>query len=210
MSDRTGASSSKVERIITHYQLDGVAKELEQRWTEPEESRASLRELADEFNQRVLKSAMENADLRLLDGEVENTYRLLTTDDVSLHQRNEARNKLERNGIDVRSLKNDFVSHQSIYTYLTKHRGVTYQKSPVGDRKERGIDKISALQNRTEKVTADTLRRLINADEVVADGFSISLDIEVLCESCRTKYPVLEFIEHGGCSCTFDGGERAE
>lgn len=202
MSDGSDSSSSKVERVINHYQLDGLADELEERWTGPSDTRASLRELADEVNKRVLQSAMKNVGIQPIDGEVENFYRLLTADDVSLDERVEAREKLAQNGTDVSELKDDFVSHQSVYTYLTDHRGVTYEKSTNGNRKARGIDKIAALENRTEAVTADTLRRLDNANEISVDEYSIELQIVVRCESCLNEVSVQDFIENGGCQCT--------
>ncbi len=206
-SEGAGSASpgrpSKVERVIADYELEGVAAEFERRWTEPEEeARSSLRELADEFNVRVLESAMEEEGIWLLDGQVENTYRLLADEDVSAGKRAETREKLEGEGLEVDTILSDFVSHQAIYTYLRKRRGVHYQKSPVGDRTGRELEKLSALENRTANVSEDALRRLVNAGELETGEFSVSVTIEVRCESCLQQLPVKPFIEANGCGCS--------
>ncbi|MFC7007207.1 rod-determining factor RdfA [Halalkalicoccus salilacus] len=125
-ADRGG----KVGRVIREYGLDGLGTELEIRWTGKGGDQYSLRALADRFNQRVLEAALEDAGVRSLEGDVENRYRLLTDDDVSAGMHQQARRELERAGVDVDALESDFVSHQSIYTYLTDHRGSHIPRAP--------------------------------------------------------------------------------
>ena len=69
-----------------------------------------------------------------LDGEVANTYRLLTADDVSTGVRTQAETTLEHNGIDPDRLQQDFISQLAIHTYLTKHYGVERPSEPTEDR----------------------------------------------------------------------------
>jgi hypothetical protein len=68
---------------------------------------------------------MSEAGLNPLDGEAANTYRLLTSDDVTSGERTKVERHLNRAGIDVEQLRSDLVSHQAVHTYLTKHRGVS-------------------------------------------------------------------------------------
>jgi len=72
---------SKVVQLLAEYNLSGLGVELEQLWT-AETDRQSLRELAAYSNQQLLQQRLEEAGVQILDGEVENIYRLLTDDDV--------------------------------------------------------------------------------------------------------------------------------
>lgn len=110
-------------RVIADYGLDGFGETLEEKWTRTDEKRASLRELADVLNGRLLGAAMEDAAMSVLEGEVANTYRPLTDEDVSRGVETQVENRLERNGVDVESLREDFVPHQAVHTYPTKYRG---------------------------------------------------------------------------------------
>jgi hypothetical protein len=85
---------SKVARLINEYDLQGLGPELEQLWT-ADENRRSLRELADYFNNRLLETAVEDADMQFLDGELKNSYRLLTDDEVSSADRMRIRRRLK-------------------------------------------------------------------------------------------------------------------
>jgi len=68
-------------QLLAEYNLSGLGVELEQLWT-AETDRQSLRELAAYSNQQLLQQRLEEAGVQILDGEVENIYRLLTDDDV--------------------------------------------------------------------------------------------------------------------------------
>ncbi|WP_336344578.1 rod-determining factor RdfA [Halalkalicoccus ordinarius] len=207
--DQTEPSASerggKVGRIIGKYGLDGTGAELEARWTGDGDDRYSLRALADLFNRRVLEAALEDADARSLEGDVETRYRLLTDDDVSAGMRQQARRELERTGIGVESLESDFVSHQSIYTYLTDHRGASHPSNAEPkpeERIEREIDKINALANRTRAVTADSIDRLTAAGLLAGEESSVFVDVRVTCETCGSVSSAASFLESGGCSCS--------
>ena len=120
---------TKVRRVIDHYGLSELGDELAARWVGDGYDRESLRSLADRFNRRVLAAGMEAAGLTPLDGEVDNTYRLLTDDKVSAGMRTQVERRLERDGVDIEELRTDFVSHQAVHTYLTDDREI----DPPGD-----------------------------------------------------------------------------
>jgi len=72
---------------------------------------------------RIVSSSvysLTNADIPLGEGEVENTYRLLTDDDVSSGTWVQTRNTLQRDGIPVKQVEFNFVPHQIVYNHLTK------------------------------------------------------------------------------------------
>lgn len=209
--DQTGTEPSgrggKVGRVIAEYGLDGLGEDLEARWTGRQGERSSLRALADRFNRRVLEAALQDAGVRSLEGDAENRYRLLTDDDVSAGMRQQARRELERAGVDVDALESDFVSHQSIYTYLTDHRGASHPSSAEPDperRIEREIDKINALASRTRAVTNDSVERLASAGLIDETDTSVFVDVRVTCEACGSVSSASSFLEAGGCSCRDD------
>ncbi len=197
-------SQGKVGRVIEKYGLDGFGAELEAHWTGESDQQYSLRALADLFNQRVLEAALSEAGVRSLDGEVENRYRLLTDDDVSAGMREQTRRELDRAGVPVDDLESDFVSHQSIYTYLTEYREATHpsgvEVSPE-ERLERELDKIGALITRTSVVTEDSIDRLA-ANGVLSGGIAdVFVDVQVTCEECDRTTTATAFLENGGCTC---------
>lgn len=102
--------SCKIDRMAADYDLSGEAERLGEYWTRDDE-RYSLRELAVHFNYRLLRAAMERAGLNPLDGEVENTYHLLTDEEVSQGMSTQAHNRLQKHDIDVDQLQSDFVSY---------------------------------------------------------------------------------------------------
>ena len=201
-SEGQTVTNSKVGRVIQEYGLEGVGEELEHRWV-AEEEQQSLRELAEWFNQQVLRMAMREANEDPLEGEVENTYRLLTNDDVTEGTRIQTRKTLERDGIDVDDLENDFVSHQAIHTYLTKYRDVEYPTEEMDEEDQiaKIEDTIQRLKNRTKAVTESTLERLVRNDNLALGTFEASVEIRVTCEDCGTYVRIEELLARGGCDC---------
>lgn len=79
-SDST--SNSKLRRVLEEYELEYLVEQIETYWLDDTEPRYSLRELATYVNQQLLRTTMHEAGMNPLDGEVENTYRLLTDSDT--------------------------------------------------------------------------------------------------------------------------------
>jgi len=129
-------SRSKVAALLHQYDLTGLGTELETRWTADAESRLSLRELATYFNKQLLAFKLDANAASIVDGEVANYYRLLTDDDVSSGKRVAAENTLRRQGVDVETLRDEFVSRQAIHTFLTTERDAAYEP-PTPSEQER-------------------------------------------------------------------------
>lgn len=205
MGDTDGQSGSgrgrrsKVVRLIEEYDLDSMGDELERLWT-AEEDRQSLRQLATYFNQRLLKCALKQADVRPLDGEVENTYRLLT-DDAENTDRTRIRRRLERDGLDVKALETDFVTYQAIRTYLQKHRGAEYTPDET-DPIEREIANVERLRGRVDSVTGGKLEQLRSGGHLDIGPFRTLVDVRVVCEECNTQFDVVDLLERGHCECS--------
>jgi hypothetical protein len=200
--DRPGSGRgrrSKVARLLQEYDMTDLGAELERRWT-AEEDRQSLRELAAYFNRQILERALENADVRPLDGEVENIYRLLT-DDSSGADRTRIRRRLERDGLDVDAIEKDFVTYQAIRTYLKKHRGAEYTPDET-DPVEREITNIQQLRGRVDSVTEGKLEQLRASGHLELGTFRTLVDVRVVCEDCNTQFSAVELLERGHCNCS--------
>jgi len=194
--------SSKVAMLIDGYDLgESFGDELERRWTAEGAERTSLRDLADLFNERLLRSALSSAGVSTVSGEVENLYRLLTDDDVSSGMRTEARTRLERDGVDVDRLERDFVSHQAVRSYLTKYRDAEYEGTSEEEQVEGVLDSIQRLRARLRSITESSLDRLRSTGRITLGEFRLFVDVDVLCEECGAQYGVADLLERGGCDC---------
>lgn len=195
----SGGRQSKVGRLIEEYDLQGLGAELERLWT-ADEDRRSLRDLAEYFNQQLLTQALEAATIQPLDGEVENTYRLLTDDEVSSAEATRIKRRLERDGVDVESLLDDFVTYQAIRTYLKDHRDAEYTPDET-DPLEREETNLQKLRGRMVSVTEGKVEQLRESDELTLGEFRTLAEIQVICEDCNTQYDVVELLDRGGCHC---------
>ncbi|EFW90078.1 hypothetical protein ZOD2009_20832 [Haladaptatus paucihalophilus DX253] len=203
--NQTTRRTSKVQRVIDEYGLDTMGDRLEAYWIGDGNDQYSLRELADLFNREVLRAALTDAGISTLDGEVKNTYRLLTSDEISSGVRTETENSLERDGLDVTKLKQDFVSHQAIHTYLTKYRSVDYPAEDSGKtRLEKDTETIQRLRSRTSAVSETTLENLAKSGELTLGDFELFVDLRVVCNTCGRSYSVDELLQDGGCDCPPD------
>ncbi|WP_435074347.1 rod-determining factor RdfA [Halorubrum sp. HHNYT27] len=200
-SDGGSGRRTKVVRLIEEYELATLGPEMERRWTSDGDDRLSLRALADHFNQRLLETKMTEAGMQPLSGEIENTYRLLTDDDVGSADETRTRRRLERNGVDVERLQSDFVTYQAIRTYLKNDRGAEHA---TDDRPRTVVEgeNIQRLRGRTKTVTEGRLKQLQSADHIRLGEFRVFAEINVLCEDCGARYEVEELLERGGCECS--------
>jgi hypothetical protein len=195
---------SKVARVIEEWELDGVGDQLEAFWVGTGDERRSLRSLADWFNRRLLAAAHERVGESAGEDELRRTYELLTDDDVSSGARTEAETRLEQRGIDVAALRDDFVSHQSIYTYLTEYRGVSRpsEETSDADQIEKTGDAIRRLVSRTKAVVRSNLETLHNTDRITIGSFTVFVDVQVFCQDCETQYSVEDLLSNRGCACS--------
>lgn len=193
---------SKVARLIDDWDLDGVDEKLEAYWLGTGDQEYSLRDLADWFNQQVLAAAIEEHGGSYVDGEIENTYRLLTSDETSSGVRVEVETRLEQRGIDVEELRRSFVSHQSMHTYLTEYRGVS-KPSTTSDKTqiEKTNEAIQRLVTRTEAVVRNNIDNLRNTDRISVGKFNVFVDVQIFCQECNTQFGVDDLITQGGCEC---------
>lgn len=192
--------TSKISRVIGKYGLDDLPNELEMHWTGETEPQRSLRELETMFNHRVLAAAMTDAGLSALEHDIEHTYESLTDDDVSEGVRTQTRVRLDRAGVNVAAVRGDFVSHQSIHTYLVEERGVERDAND-NDPIESDVQTIQRLHSRTRAVIEGAIERHESAGRIDVGNVDLLLDARVLCQDCGADVDVVELLENGGCEC---------
>lgn len=202
-SNNDHPKNSKVAQLIGDYDLSDLGDELEQRWLGNGVERQSLRNLADWFNQRLLESLIEQTNKQTVNGEIENLYRLLTSNEISSNARTQAVNRLNRIGVDVEDLKEDFVSHQAIHTYLTEFRGVNHDpdRKRSNDTTDKRKESIQKLRNRVVAVTEFNVKSLRETDRLKIGAFDVTVSINVYCRKCNKSFSITEIIERGHCDC---------
>jgi hypothetical protein len=201
MTTAASGVNTKVARVIRAYDLDGMGANLEAAWTGESGERTSLRDLADEFNEAVLRAALDEAGASSLSVDVSSTYEAIRGDSGSSATR--ARRRLEREGVDVDEVSGDFVTHQAIHTYLTQEREASLPDASE-DIAKRKVETVEKLQGRMSAVAESALTALANADELDRADYDVLIDVRAVCQHCGTDAPVSELIRQGGCGCASD------
>ncbi|WP_254764520.1 rod-determining factor RdfA [Natrinema marinum] len=204
-ADSSGGRRTKVERVIDEYGLEEWGDRLEAEWTGDGTERTSLRDLATAFNQAVLRAAVRDAGASVLDTDIESLYRTLTDDDdVSRSDAVRKRRELERSGVDIEDVRSDFVTHQTIYTYLTNVRDASLPEEDTEDRVDRKKETVQRLAGRTQVITESTLAELSNAGELTDREYEVFVDVRTICGNCGADYPIADLLDRGGCDCDVD------
>lgn len=184
----------KVGRSARAYDLADVDAGLRSRRADG----ASLRDLEGVLNRAMLRRALDETDAPVVGG-VDAVYEALVGDDVSAGRRAEVRARLDRAGVDVDALLDDFVSYATVRTHLRDCLGVdTDRTEPLSVADARGT--IEWSRSRSEGIVERTLERLARRDDVDAGDLAVSHDVRVTCDDCGTTVPVERFLADG-CDC---------
>ncbi|MCD2204036.1 rod-determining factor RdfA [Halobacterium sp. KA-6] len=201
-TERSPTSGSKqnykVGRVLEEYDLRSLDAELDEMWLGAESADSySLRGLSNHINKQVLRTAMERADIDPLDGEIEETYRILRNDDIDQIVYQNTVHRLQREGIDVTSLERDFVTHQAVYTYLTKFRGVTRDQC---NRNESDPDHM--IRDQLTENAKELFESIRQEEQISLGDFELDVDVRIHCRSCTETYSLKDLLQRGGCACT--------
>lgn len=204
----TGSSSAqnsdyKVGSVLSKYDLEDLRNDLPDLWVGESGEALSLRDLAEKVNLAIVERALERSGGAPLEGEAANTYRLLTDDDVSAGVRTQQRNRLQRKGVDVDALADDFVTHQAVYTYLTEGRGVSKEKSEQTDMIEKRKENIQRLRSRLIAVANQSLSEVQDSEveDFTLGEFDVRASLQVYCRECDKQYDLIALLDRGGCDC---------
>lgn len=193
------ACECKIGTLTEKYGLEGMHRELADKWAGVGGDSTSVRTLTKQFNKRILRAEMTNAGMDIVDGRVENFYRLLSDDDVLDAIALQAKTLLEENGVDSESLVNEFVSHQTIYRHLRNCLEVDKETESITIDTERS--RLNRLQNRSAAVIDDSVSRLRRAGEISLDEHEVLVNFRVTCEACGKLHDVADLLDQNGCHC---------
>ncbi|MEY7851903.1 rod-determining factor RdfA [Natrarchaeobius sp. A-rgal3] len=190
----------KVARLIEKYDLEGVGDDLAAQWTAPED-RTGLRGLAESFNERLLRAALAREGIDTITEDVGNLYALLAGERGSRGERTQVERQLERKGVDVSTLREEFVSYGAIRSYLVNYRGVAPPSAQNDPSRDRTAQTIEGLRRRTVTVSEGKLARLQETDRLRIGSHRVLVDVQVLCEECGKQYEITSLLESGACDC---------
>jgi hypothetical protein len=202
--NRSTSPCCKVGRLEVEYEIGEMDEELVARWRGDGRERRSIRELTETFNKRLLRAALERGDFNYLEGEISNTYQLLTDEEVTEGVKVNIRRALERADVDIDATENDFVSHQTIYNHLTDCLGVSKPETEDSDPVDKSAGEMFSLQNRTVAVVGSKLKRLRGQEALALDEFDVFVDINVFCRACETRHDLGQLLRNGGCTCQLE------
>lgn len=190
---------TKVGKLIETYDFEGFGDELERMWTASGDERKSLRDLATIFNKRILQSRIQRSEMSRLSTGVDDIYLQLTGEKGTSADQTRIQRQLEREGIDVETLRSDFVSYGAIRSFLKEERNAEH--SPSQNPVKRDTDSIQQLRNRTMLVTETKLNGLVENDHIELGSHEVTVDINVFCEDCGRQFDVIDVLEQKECGC---------
>lgn len=198
--------SNKVARVIRERGIDAIGDEIVQQWQTEGADGASVRELTESFNKRLLKDTLVESGVIPLEGEVETIYQQLVGNENGSAKSLQVRNRLDTAGIDGDALKQEFVSHQTMYRYLTDVRGVEKQTSTptLQQRKESVTASVRKLQNRLSSVVTSNLETLAKRERFHVGDIDVTVSVTVTCQTCQTSKGLFDIIADNGCDCQDD------
>lgn len=195
----TEGCSCKLGRVGAQFDAPDAVADLDRRHDETD---ASLRELRDEFNRRIVERVLDAHGVDVL-ADARSIYDVLYGDDASEARRGELEDRLERDGVPVADLRDAFVSHVTVRTHLRDCLDrETGRDLPASVTEARSL--IEWARTRDESIISNALSRLVEADEISIDDMDVNHSVSVSCGTCGRRYRVDELLDRGGCGCRGD------
>jgi hypothetical protein len=188
--------SCKVGRVADRYGLDGLHRDLEQRYVTDD---ASLRDLAAYFNTRVVGAVVDGSSADVV-GDPSAIYRALRDGDVPPERRANVRDQLTYADVDVDAVTQDFVSHQTVRAHLRECLEVDTARSGVDSLDEAG-DVINWAQDRDAEIIDRVLERLGRLDLLATGELEVSHTVRITCLDCGETYRPETLLTEGECGC---------
>lgn len=188
---------SKVQAMIEKHDID---LDLVSLWTGNNAERLSLRDLARKLNKQVLETVLESNDVMATQRDIEQIYDALAGEQGKA-EAVQKRRDLERQGVDVEELESDFVTHQSVHSYLTEVEDETYADRDPEAQLTSAVESINRLESRTKAVSESVIERFAKMDAVAVGDTEVYVEARVYCSDCGTEMRVTELLENGGCQC---------
>lgn len=187
----------KVCRVLDERGLEGYEERLVEQWQGDGTSRKGYRQLARWLNVTLLRREMDVVGLSTLGNEAESKYDRLTERDSNAV---ELERILEREGIDVGRLRDDFVAYGVVRKHLKECLGAEYQRPEPTDWQREAID--IATDHARSRVS-DAVSSLQSKGDIESGGdLNVEVTAEVECTDCRSKVPIRRALRRGYvCRC---------
>ena len=192
-------SRTKIDRVAEQYGLRGIPEQMRDLWLGTGDEQRSTRELAGWFNRQVLSAAIADLTAVTISGDVDQIYSQLQGDDTT--DRRLIRDRLIQRGVDIDEVEGDFISHQTVYRYLTEELEVEQPTPSPEEQAQRAVETVGRLRGRTSAVARQSVETLISTDQVQLGPFSVITDVQVICEQCGQTFDLPTLTETGGCGC---------
>jgi hypothetical protein len=173
----------KVCRVLSDRDMEQYEDQLVDQWQADAPKRKGYRQLAEWLNATMLRREMDRAGLSTLGEEARSKYDRLTTN-TSVAE--EVATDLSSAGIDVDSLRKDFVSYGVIRTHLQNCLDLEYTVEG-GDWEAEAIE---MARNYAVKKVSEAVRSLQNKGNLEGGDISVDVDVTLECESCHAAVPV--------------------
>lgn len=199
--------SCKVGRNIDQYGLDTLNSELVHRRRDED---ASLRDLANYVNQRILASALADAGIDVTDalyGAVSSDdalttlYETLTTDDTPAEQKARVQTRLAQLGVNVEAIKANWVTHPTVRKHFRSCLDIDTQRTTTITLDD-ARNTIEWTRTRCANVVAQTCMRLRNANVVSTGPLDVTVTIQITCTTCGETYRPSQLLTNRECACT--------
>ena len=160
----------------------------------------SLRDLETYVNSRVLRAAMERADMTVLEGRAEDYYNRLANKEEDSLKHKEARRHLRDAGVAVDEVLDDFVCYQTVRKHLNECLSIPTSEDYEPDlRKSR--NQIGAMKSRAEAVVHTEIDRLWRHDALAIGEPDVIVSVKIRCSECGRVYSPATIFDKRGCEC---------
>lgn len=145
---------------------------------------------------------MESAGMRVLEGDADNYYHQLTSDDTARVAAEDIRHGLEHEGVPVDEVLSNMVSYQTVRSHLNDCLDIDtsgdYGNGPDPKHAKQTVRKI---QSRTKRIVGQTIERLSDSGKLSLESPSVNVVVTVTCEGCGRSYRAHELMEGADCEC---------
>lgn len=204
--------SCKIGRNIDSYELKRLDDEIIQLRKEG----ASLRELADFVNRRILEVAIESSGVDVSDplfgafddeDGIARLYDVISGDDTPAEQQARVRTHLSQVDIDIDSIEANWVSHPTVRSHLNDCLGIETSRNSVITLED-AANTLEWARTRCMRIVEQTFDRLRSADLIDTGPMDAAVTIQVTCKDCRNTYRAHDILEQRSCDCQTSHTER--
>ena len=206
MPGNEGGRPLKVPRVLKKYNIEAFGDKMGEMWAR-DTDRYSVRELEVKLNAKSIASACQRAGEAIDEVTAEDYYRKIATEESEGYIQEQTIKKLDKIGVDIDELRNDFVSYHSVYTYLQK-RNVEPGGQPDANNPEELVEttqkRVQEYREEQSERVDEQLKQLTHTDQFPDESPETHVAIKVTCPHCGRILPIQRYLQQQGCGCEDD------